>query len=282
MLGWILLAIGIAGFGYGGWKDLKTTEFHDWLPYSMIIAALAVRGIFSYITGDLSIITGSVFYGLLFLGFGYLLYFARQWGDGDAWLMGALGFLFPDSAGFIPPLTDIMPFPFVLVFNFFLLSLLYLIGYAFILGMMKPHVVRTFRKNLKSRIKAIYAIFISTGIASVAVPLYMSYTYSVPLESFAGIFTIPFIGLFMMFFFQYARAVENDLFKRKIKAKDLHEGDVIITDKWRGITEKEVKELKIKGGDVWIKEGVRFAPVFILTLLFTVFVGSLTVILFPL
>lgn len=282
MLGWILLVIGIAGFGYGGYKDLKTTEFEDWLPYSMIIAALAVRGVFSYMTGDFSIITGSVFYGLLFLGFGYALYFAKQWGDGDAWLMGALGFLFPDSAGFILPLADIMPFPMILLFNFFLMSLVYLVVYAVILGMMKPHVMKTFSSNLKKRLKTIYAVFITIGTASTAVPLYLSYTYFLPLESFASLFALPFIGVLMLIFFQYARAVESDLFKRKINVRELSVGDVVMSDKWRGLTEEEVNKLKRKGGEVWIKEGVRFAPVFVITLIVTVFVGSLTALIFPL
>ena len=73
MLGWILLAIGVVGFSYAGWKDLKTTEFEDWLPYSIIIAALVVRASFSFILGDFAVITNSVILGLIFLGFGYLL-----------------------------------------------------------------------------------------------------------------------------------------------------------------------------------------------------------------
>ena len=85
----------------------------------------------------------------------------------------------------------------------------------------------------------------------------------------------------MLLFLQYARAVESDLFRRKIKAKDLRAGDVLITGKWRGITQEEIEKLRKKGGEVWIKEGVRFAPVFVITVLVTVFVGSVAHILFP-
>ncbi len=281
MLGWILLIIGVIGFSYAGWKDIKTTEFEDWLPYSIIIAALAVRGVFSFILSDFTIITSSVLYGLLFLGFGYILYFLKQWGDGDAWLMGALGFLFPDASGFVPFITSFMPFPVLIVFNFFLVALVYIIIYAIALGLRTPKVYRTFIKNVHRMKHAIGYVFIILVIASAAVSLYLSYNFPVPVYRLAGLFTMPFVAVAILLFFQYARAVEGDLFKRKIKANDLRAGDVIVSDKWRGLTEAEVKRLRKKGGEVWIKEGVRFAPVFVITLIVTLFVGSLMAIIIP-
>ncbi len=282
MLGWILLAIGVVGFGYCGYKDLKTTEFEDWMPYCIIIAALVARGAYAFLMSDFSAITNSVLFGLVFLGFGYLLYFLRQWGDGDAWLMGALGFLFPDTAGFTPLVTTLMPFPLLMIFNFFLVALLYLIVYSLILGIRTPSICRTVKKNLSERKAGIIMTFAAVGAAALAFPLYLSYAYYIPLESFWTIYLMPFLAAGLLVFMQYARAIEKDLFKRRIKAKDLKVGDVIISDKWRGLTEKEVKALRRKGGEVWIKEGVRFAPVFVINLIVTLFVGNLMVIILPL
>lgn len=281
MLGWILLLIGIGGFGLGAYWDLRTTEFPDWLPYSIIVAALIVRGAFSFILGDFSVIINSVIFGLGFLGFGYLLYFLKQWGDGDAWLMGALGFLFPDAAGFVPLIAGFMPFPLLMIFNFFLVALIYLIIYSIALGIRTPKVYRTFMKNVHRMKHAIGCVFIILVVASVAVSLYLSYNFPVPINSLSGLFTMPFAAVAILLFFQYAKAVEGDLFKRKIKAKDLRVGDVLIADKWRGITEDEVKKLKKKGGEVWIKEGVRFAPVFVINIIVTLFLGSLMGLIFP-
>jgi Flp pilus assembly protein protease CpaA len=275
MLGWILLAIGVVGFGYAGWKDLRTTEFEDWLPYCIIIAALAVRGAYTLISGDFTVITNSVFFGLIFLGFGYLLYFLRQWGDGDAWLMGALGFLFPDSAGFVPLTGSIMPFPLLMIFNFFLVALIYLIFYAIALGFRTPKVHRTFRKNLRERKTGIGTVFIILVAAAAAFTFCMNSAFSIPLHRFSSLFMLPFLAVAILIFFSYARAVEGDLFKRKIKANDLRAGDVLVKDKWRGLTEAEVKKLRKKGGEVWIKEGVRFAPVFVINVLVTLFIGNL-------
>jgi len=122
MLDFILLAIGIVGFGLAGYWDLKTTEFPDWLPYSMIILALLFRGIFGFIQSDWWILGNSVFVGVVFLSLGLLLYFLRQWGDGDAWLLGALGFLFPTSSFQI---NTFFPFPLTILFNFLLVSLVH-------------------------------------------------------------------------------------------------------------------------------------------------------------
>ncbi len=282
MLGWLLLAIGVVGFSCAGWKDLKTTEFEDWLPYSIIIAALAVRGVFSLVLGDFAIITDSILYGLIFLGFGYLLYMLRQWGDGDAWLMGAMGFLFPNATGFAPFFASSMPFPLLVIFNFFMVALVYMIVYSFILGIRKPKVVATFRKNLQIRKKAIVYVFALLLSVTIFTSLYLSSVYPVTISAFTGLFTLPFVAAGILVFLQYARAIENDLFKRKIKMRDLRVGDVLMTDRVRGLTEEEVNKLKKKGGSVWIKEGVRFAPVFVINLLVTLFIGNLMALFIPL
>ena len=71
-------------------------------------------------------------------------------------------------------------------------------------------------------------------------------------------------------------------FKHSDSVKKLKPGDVLIEDLWRGITEKDLKELRKKGGEVWVKEGVRFAPVFIITILLSIFYGSFFVLIYQL
>ena len=105
----VLLGISLVGFGMAGYWDLRTTEFPDWLPYAMIILALGTRGLFSFLTGDYSLIINSVLYGGAFLLFGLGLYWFKQWGDGDAWLLGVMGFLWPDSGSF--SVSTLLPFP---------------------------------------------------------------------------------------------------------------------------------------------------------------------------
>ena len=64
------------------------------------------------------------------------------------------------------------------------------------------------------------------------------------------------------------------IFRRRVDVKDLREGDVPVGEKWRVLGKKEIKALKARGGKIWIKEGVRFAPVFFLTLVLMLAFGN--------
>lgn len=276
MLGIMLLAIGAGGFGLAAYLDLKTTEFPDWLPYSMIVLALAVRGGYALYLNDFSIITQSIMTGLLFLGLGLLLYFTKQWGDGDAWLLGALGFLFPDAAGFSPAM--VLPFPAAMMVNFFLVSFLYIVAYAVIIGIRGRNVRAKFYKELKGNSRVI----LSTLAALIAI--YLSFVYflaayygvSIPLEYNIG---FPALMALIVLFMRYGKFVESNLFRKRVPVSRLRPGDVLAKNRWKGLTEDDIKALKEKGGHVWIKEGVRFAPVFLITLLVTLFYGSVMVFL---
>ncbi len=271
----ILIAISLAGFSWAGYLDLRYTEFPDWLAYGMIVSALGIRGAFSFIQNDVSIILDSVFVGVVFLGLGLFLYFMKQWGDGDAWLLGALGFLFPTKI-FFP--STLAPFPVILLFNLFLISFFYLIVYTSVIGLSRNAVVlefsKKFRKNLDNMF---YSLVTVVGFWSAGVII--SSHYISGYRIYPLLLLLPII-LFVIVFFEYGKVIENNLFRRSISVKSLRVGDVLMSDKWRGLTEKEIKTLKKKGGKVWIKEGVRFSPVFIITVIITLLFGSPLVWLF--
>lgn len=273
MFEWILLAIGVVGFAAAGYLDLKTTEFPDWLPYSMIVLALVVRTVHSVVIGDFTPVINSVTIGLIFLGFGLALYFGKQWGDGDAWLMGALGFLFPDPSGFA--FSSFFPFPVVMFFNFFFIAFFYLLVYSIALGVKSREASRQFFTELRGGLRGLVSIIIVFTVICVGMLLYFHYFYLIPFYVLSYILVLPPLFILLVFFLRYGRFVEKNLFKRKIPAEKLREGDVLVSDRWRGITKKEIKKLQEKGGEVWIKEGVRFAPVFVIALLVTIFYGSL-------
>jgi len=277
MLGWILLLIGAAGFGAAGYMDLKTTEFPDWLPYVMITGALASRGAFAFMTGDLSVIIDSVLVGCVFLGLGMAMYFTKQWGDGDAWLLGALGFLFPAPTGFSPPSISPVqiPFPAVMLFNFFLISFFYLIAYSFALGALNPRVTKRFKKHLKSKSKTIVSAVIVFILLCAVISIYISMSFGIPAGKLAFIAVFPPLFAGLLVFVHYGKFIEGNLFRKRIKASDLRPGDVPVGRKWRVLSDEDVRRLKKRGGHIWIKEGIRFAPVFIITLLLSLFFGNM-------
>ncbi|MFH1977810.1 MAG: prepilin peptidase [Candidatus Aenigmatarchaeota archaeon] len=277
MLEWILLAVGVVGFGAAGYLDLKTTEFPDWLPYSIIIAALVIRGIFAYTTGNLDLIINSITIGVGFLLFGLALYYLRQWGDGDAWLLGALGFLFPDAAGFIPAATLNLPFYYIQIFNFFLVAFAYLIIYSLALGMKNPKIWKSYKKDLIKDKNGLIILIVAFAAIALGVVYYLNISAGIPLYRMYNILLLPPLFIFLILFVRYGRHIEKVLFRKQIDVKDLTAGDVPMTDKWRVLDDKEVKELKKKGGKIWIKEGVRLAPVFIISMLISIFFGTLLV-----
>ncbi len=285
---WILAAIGIVGFGLAGYWDLKSTEFPDWLPYSMIILALAVRAVFAWISSDWSIIIDSLLIGLAFLGVGLGMYFAKQWGDGDAWLMGALGFLFPDlpaaSAAVSSGLaySGMFPFPVALLFNFFLVSFVYIIAYSVLLSLTRPDVcrgfVRSFRRECRGAVMLVGGATAAYFVFLIAMFFYFGLVPPSPLLAAS----FPAIIAFIVVFSHYGMYIEKNLFKRRIPVSRLRIGDVPAGRHWRMLKPKEVKALKRRGGYVWIKEGVRFAPVFVITLVVTLLFGDLFSLVFGL
>ena len=272
MLELLLLAIGVIGFGLAAYWDVKTTEFPDWLPYFIIVASLIAKAGFSFVTGNFSLLIDGIVIGVAFLAFGLLLYYTKQWGDGDAWLLGALGFVFPTSLAAQPLL---MPQPIMLLFNFFFVAFFYLILYSLVVGIMSENTYTKFKKELKGDAKAIVTPIIVFAGAAVGALIYLNALTLVPLELAALIASLPVVFAALILFMRYGRFVENNLFRRKIPVSKLKVGDVPVGERWRVLTRKEVTALKKKGGHIWIKEGVRFAPVFIITLLLTYFYGNL-------
>ncbi len=272
MLEFVLLAIGIVGFGLAGYWDLRYTEFPDWLPYSMIILTLFVRGIFAFVGNDWWILGNAVFVGVAFLSLGLLLYFSKQWGDGDAWLLGALGFLFPSQI-FGVVTTTFFPFPLTLLFNFLLVSLVYLIIYSIFLGIKNRDVNRKYLEFLRKEKRRLVGLSVFFFAVSWFFAFFTYFWFSFELNY--TMILLPFLLTFILFFSYYAKTVEKYLFKRSIRTSELKEGDVILDGRWRGLTKREIMGIRRKNKYVWVKEGVRFAPVFVITMLISLFYGDL-------
>jgi len=277
LLGLILLGIGLFGFGLAGYLDLRYTEFPDWLPYSMIILALLVRGIFSFLENDWWVIGNSIFVGVIFLCLGLAMYLLKQWGDGDAWLLGALGFLFPDTSGFAA--KHVLPFPLTLLFNFFLVSLIYLIAYSLFLGWRNREIGKLYLSYLKGQSKILVFLIALFFVVSWGSVFYFYSVFHTPLELTIPMLFLPFLLVFVLLFIFYTKVIEERVFRKRINVRDLKVGDVILDGRWRGLREEEIEEIKSRRKYVWIKEGVRFAPVFLFVMLISIFYGDIIIIL---
>ena len=83
---WIIFAI---------FQDIKTEEISNWLNFSLIAFVLAYRAFYASFAKDLMFFIYGIFGVMLFLVFGYLFYYGRVFGGGDAKLLIGLGGIWP-------------------------------------------------------------------------------------------------------------------------------------------------------------------------------------------
>jgi hypothetical protein len=147
--------------------------------------------------------------------------------------------------------------------------------YSIALGVKSRDASRKFFRELRGDARSIIAVIAVFTALCLGMFAYLHYFYTVPVQVLNYILILPPLFIVLVFFLHYGRFVESNLFKRKVPASRLRVGDVPVSQRWRGLTEKEIKEMQKKGGEVWIKEGVRFAPVFVITMIVTLLYGSL-------
>jgi len=280
-IGYVLIFIGILGSGIAGYFDLKTTEIPDEISLIMIVLGLVIRGAYSLISGEWIFLIIPALISIGFFGFGLAMYYLGQWGGGDAKILAAMGLLLGVLPGSIVQ-NSIFPLFFDYFFNVFFVGAAYIIVYAFIIAAMNPKIMREFRKNIKDGITET-VIFSVALAASIGIVVYLFW-------SRVGIFSITLplgllsggIGLFILW--KFLKTIEDVGFRKKIKTKYLREGDMIGEDIpklnlkskiIRGLTKEEVIKIKKVKKNIWVREGVRFGPVFCIAAIVTLLYGNL-------
>lgn len=282
MFSFINILAAFIGSSIAGYYDLKTTEIPDLIPYSMIALALIIKALNSYFSADVWIIIDSLIVGLSFFAFGLLLYLAGQWGGGDAKVLAAIGFLIPTlpSLYFSPKLLFIFPLSFLL--NLFLIGSIYIIIYAFAIAFQNKEVTSAFLKDIKGNFRNLFLIFSITASIIISIPLILAFSFKFSVTHFLPLSFLPSVfGLLVLW--RFLRVVEDVGFKKKIQTENLEEGDMLeeeIKDLGldskliKGLTKEEVEKIRENKDEVAIREGVRFAPVFPMALIFTLYFGD--------
>jgi Flp pilus assembly protein protease CpaA len=260
----IALAVAVIGSFAAGLWDLRTTDVPDEITTLMAILGPLLWTVHVGITGDVVPLALSLIAGTIVLIFGWLLYRGGQWGGGDAKLFAAIFYLLgPDIS-----------FGIDYIINLLFVALAYLVIYSLCLGAKHPKAFAMAANSLKRRaVKAglgIYALVLVLG--ALLAQLYgMDFTIAIAYW---------LIGLGLILFWAYAKAIEKGVFRKTIPAKELKAGDVLASfDKWEGITEAEAAKIRKSKKTVEVKEGVRFTLVFALNILVTLFVGNVAFLL---
>lgn len=259
-----IIIIALAGSIVAGIWDLFTTEVPDEIPYLMITAGIFFWYIISGMNGDLFPLFISLAGGTLLLIFGLVLYHKGKWGGADAWLLAAIAYMIPVYEGQIFILSFILNMVFV--------SMFYMAIYSVALGIKNKSVFAYFIKDLKKNKLTVAAI--PLGFLILSAVLVFSFADATAL--FINNLILTFIAVVLLtFFWRYAHAIEGHIFIKRIQSKDLKAGDVLAETNWIGLTEDEIREIRKRKKYVTIKDGVRFVPVFAITLAVTLLWGNM-------
>ncbi len=245
-----LFALGIAT--YAAIYDLKTTEIPSEAP-ALIAALGGSYALFASLAfGDLSYLANAI-WNTFWLGLiGFLLFKLGQWGDGDAALLASLGLVLPSNLSWI-----------ALLLNVILVGAAYSLGYTLFLAVRNRRARQALRHEFSR--SPLFVLMLCLVLIST---LMLVHT---PLLNFQLVLISLGVLLFSLsiFLYRFGKLIERTCLLRRIPTSALKPGDVLASSReWRGLTKKEVKEIRAKRRIVTIKEGIRFGPVFPLALLF--------------
>ncbi|MCD6371900.1 MAG: hypothetical protein J7L39_04280, partial [Candidatus Aenigmarchaeota archaeon] len=136
-------------------------------------------------------------------------------------------------------------------------------------------------KKLKARfyeylIKNWRVIFLANSLLLIFILILSSKFFGFSYTLFLNLFLIILFSNFVYLLAIASKIVDKYGFTRRIHISKLKVGDVLLESEiWKGIDEKELKKVKKSRKYVWIKEGVRFAPVFPISLILTPYIKNL-------
>jgi Flp pilus assembly protein protease CpaA len=262
---YILLAV--IGAGAAGWNDLKTTDIPDWITGGMIVVGLTLHGVESVLLGTADPLFYSFIVGAAFAIIGIIMYYSGMWGGGDGLLLTGIGVLLPDFSGYI----GWMPFSLAYFINVLTIGAVYSIVYMFYVALKNNDLRKKFLDGLKKNYLGLGGIILGV--------IFLGYSFSIGLNWFLIFGGILFFG--MPIIYPLSKIVEGG-FYREIDTKNLEEGDMVGENipeleigklKIRGITKEEVKKIRELRKSIFIRDGIRYGPVFLLALLFTLLMG---------
>ncbi len=265
---YFLVAICAIWLFFASVHDLKTKTVPNWLSFSLIAFALGYRFFYSlFFKGEF----GFFYQGLIGLGIfflvGNLLYHMRMFAGGDAKMMVALGPILAFSANFRTNLEIFALFMVLFLFT----GAIYGLFWSLCLSLKNAE---KFKKEFFGRLSKSKNTAYTISLIGLVL---MVFGFSNTLFFYLGIlvFISPCIYI-------YAKSVDESCLVKEINSKNLEEGDWICHDtrvgkstikaSWHGLTNAEIARIRKKYGKVKIREGIAFAPVFLISFLELVYV----------
>lgn len=247
-------------------QDMKKREIANWITYSFIIFALAHRAFYSVIEKD-----GGRFFlwgmggFLVFLILAHLFYYTRAFAGGDAKLLMGFGAILP-----FEKFGDLLFLGAGFIFLLFLVGAVYSLFYSLFLVYKNWDKFRiALSENLRKYNKLLSMLLFICLIYLIGV---LINGYDISLWSVLAI-----LIFILAITFIYLKAVETSCLivlmdPRKLTEGDWLERDIrikgrVIRKSVHGLSTEEIVLLKKNGKKVLIKQGVPFAPAFLISIL---------------
>lgn len=277
----ILLSIAFIALVLGTFTDIKTREVPDWINYGIIFGGIGIRALYSVITFD----WWFLIYGLaglgLFVGIAYAMFYAGQWGGGDAKMLMGLGALLGLDFTF-------QSFPLIIIFliNILVVGAVYGLFFSMFFAVKnRKNFYRKFRE-LSGNVKKIRWILLICSAIILGIVIFLMNDFVNQMMVFAVIV----LANAVLYLWIFIKSVENTSMFRYVEPEKLTEGDWIAKEykikgkyicgpKDLGIEKEQIKkliQLKRKGKikKIKIKLGIPFVPSFLIAFIITILLGA--------
>ncbi len=265
---YFLFGLALVWLAVASIQDIKTREVDNWLTFSLIIFALAYRAIYSYINNNpWFFISGAIGFAAFFL-LANLFYYSGIFAGGDAKLLMGVGATLPFFPSFYSASFSLISFLLIL----FSVGAVYTLIYTFFLVYRD---FSRFRKSFSLEIKKVWKFLI------ILLAVFLIANIVLKIDEIIIVLSLLVIAISPLLY-AYTKAVENSCLIRKVKARELREGDWlyasfrvggrIIEKSVHGLSKEDIRFLKKKRAGAEIKEGVPFVPVFLISYLIMLYV----------
>lgn len=277
----ILITIALIALISASITDLKIREVPDWLNYSLIFSALAIRLLASIVYSYYAYFIYAIIGFCLTFILGTIFYYTRQWGGGDTKLLMGLGVIFASKPYFTPAAK--LPFLITLLINILVIGAFYGIFWSVILIIKNW---QRFRIRFKVRLKTPSVKFWEKIIAAIiTINIILMFLIK---DNFIRFILLILNTLFLIYFYLWIaiRSIESLSMFKTIPTEKLREGDWIAKNIYikkqlvyktnSGISDEDIQSLKSKNiRKVTIKEGIPFVPPFLIGTILTLITGKI-------
>lgn len=289
MIDVIILSICLAALIIGTITDIKTREVPDWLNYGLIFTGFGIRLIYSAAASDWwFILYGLAGFGAFFL-VSLAMFYAGQWGGGDAKMFMGLGAMLGLNFNENLFLDSFLVGFFI---NLLFVGALYGLLWSSVLAVAKR---KFFIKEFRHMLQARKFILLRRGVLLVILLILVSMFIIDDLFLRISLLSLSFLMLIGLYLWPFVKSVENACMYKRVFPKQLTEGDWIADDvkidgkliagpKDLGIEKKQIKKLLAfyeqgKVNKIKIKEGIPFVPSFLIGFILALAFGNLALFL---